>query len=342
MRDVRASLPWTVAAALAVVLLPMLSGCHRTFREELISTGMSGPNAPTWVNGNPQHPEMPDNVFFVGRSVGYNVLDERSAVAAAREDVYRQMSELIATRVLASQHEVDARANGETHFRRWGLNGLTGLDDQSLVRTLPGDELRQAIAREASAYTHTIVGDLIDQDVHFEKWAVLDEPRGGFGRGSRGMYRYKCWVLMSIPKNKLEQRIREFHKLAEDAYERYVAEYERKMKWEEEDRQRAIADAEANRAHQHEMEIAHVRAGIERQRDIELEKLELQTRLAELHLGWLREARRLALEDRELRIQREEDARHWAREDQVEDRAEARELRRIMAIDRAHYRVKNH
>lgn len=327
MQEVKRHGPWIQSLAVAALILPTLCGCHRAFSEALVRTGMSGPDAPQWVQGSPQLEGRSDEVFFVGRGTGYNVLDERAAVASAHEDVYRQVAELIATRVLGSSHEIDARANGETHFLRHGANGITALDDHSLVRTLPGAELRQAIVREATMFTHSVTGDLVDRDVHFEKWAVVDEPVGAFGRASRGMYRYKCWVLMSIPRAKLEQRIDEFNQLATDAYERWVSEYERARRWEEDERNREIAEADKEREHE---------------RKLELERLRLRARLAQLQLDWLKEARQLALEDRELRIQREEDARHWARQDQVEDRTEAREIRRIMAIDRAHYAIKNH
>ncbi|MCK4341740.1 MAG: hypothetical protein KAY37_08465 [Phycisphaerae bacterium] len=309
----------TAAVGLVAVLLFPVIGCHRTYREMLVREGMSGPEAPDWVQGSPQQADMPDEVFFVGRSVGYSVLDEYGAVAAAREDIYRQVAELLATRVMSTAHHLNARANSETFFTERGVNGLTGFDDHTLIRTMPGGELQQAVAREAGLFANAVAGDLIDRNVHFEQWDVRDEPVGAFGRASRGMNRYKCWVLMSIPRDKLDRRVDEFRELVKDSYERYVANYDRALRWEQEDR------AERSRRSRAQWEW----------------EMEKDKRFFDLRVQTASKASAVALEDRELRILREEEARHWTREDQSGDRGEARELRRIMAVDHVRFNVRD-
>lgn len=266
-------------AAAVLALAPLLSavaGCHKAYSERLIRGGITGENrpmpkdysAPEWVRG--ELPHSGGEVFFVGRSVSYNVLDERAAVAAAREDALQQFAQLISTRVVMRSRDLDARSGGETGFVNRGDHWFTAGDDQRFVRMLPGPELAQAVAREASLFTSGIAGDLVQRDVHFEQWGVTEDPTGAFGDASRGMIRYKCWVLMSIPRARLAQRLDDFRNLVADAYERFV-----------QDRERMLT---------------------------------------------------IANEDRQLRIKREEEARLWAREDQLRDYEEARELRKkIMA-----------
>ncbi|MBN2446638.1 MAG: hypothetical protein JXO22_07930 [Phycisphaerae bacterium] len=279
-----------VAAGCAAMLLAA-GGCRRTYSEMLIREGIAGPHAPAWVQGDLKDSQLSDEVFFVGRSVAYNVLDEGAAVAAAREDVYRQIASLISTRVTSRANNSDRRVNTETAFtqRMQGPWPAGDAYDGSL-RFLPGPELQQAIAREAWLFTSCVAGDLLDRGVWWEQWDVREvhdglgdraeteeEQRAGVYGRANGLVRYKCWVRMSIPREKLEGRIREFQRYVTDAYKRYL-----------DDRERAVTWAE---------------------------------------------------EDRDLRIQREEDARQWMRVDQVEDRTEARELRRIMGIDRVRYSV---
>lgn len=231
---------------------------------------MAGENAPEWVHG--ELPQSDDEVFFVGRSVCYNVLDERAAVAAAREDILQQFASLVSTRVTGEAHQLDARGGGETAFVERGALWFTVADDHRFMRFLPGPELSQAIAREAALFTNGVAGDLIERDSYFEQWDVREEAAGGFGDAARGMVRYKCWLLMSIPRERLETRIARFEKLVDDAYGRFIEDRGRIVRWVD--------------------------------------------------------------EERRLRIKREEDDRAWAREDQKEDRREARGIRdRIMSTN---------
>jgi hypothetical protein len=238
----------------AVLFAPM-AGCGREFREEMIGhTPVNGKlmgqpivseYAPHWVTGDPQ--ESDDDVYFVGRAVGYMAADEPAAVNAAREDVLQQLAELISTRVCTASGCFDERENAESGFVKRGVNGFTPFDDQRFIRFLPGAELQQFITREACLFTNGIAGELVDRGVYVEKWDTREEPQGLWGRAARGLIRYKCWVRMSIPREKLERRIEDFRKLVADSYERYVKDRERAIAWAEEDRARQIAWAEEDR-----------------------------------------------------------------------------------------------
>ncbi len=259
-----------VLIGVAVPVMFSLVGCHKTLSEVKLRDDICGELAPDWVKGELRQND--DEVFFVGRGVCYNVFDERAAVSAAREDILQQFASLISTRVTLRSHDLDARSGGETAFVARGKHWFTTADDHRFVRFLPGPELTQSIARDAALFTSGVAGDLIQRDVHFEQWDVREEPVGAFGDAARGAVRYKCWLLMSIPRERLDARIGDFRQLVRDSHQRFL-----------EDRRRAIA--------------------------------------------WADEAR-------ERRIRREEEHRLWAREDQIEDRAEARELReRIMSAN---------
>jgi len=283
---------------MAVAVLPLLTGCHRTYSEMLIRSNIAATEAPAWVSGDPQEGMAPADVAFIGRSVAVNVLDEPSAVAAAREDVYRQIASLISTRVTTRSYNADARLNTETGFVQqrpdplWGSNHPWPKDPDydGYLRFLAGPEVQQQIQRQAWLFSSCVAGDLVDRGAYFEQWDLREvhkglaerektaqyQRAGVYGR-AKGMVRYKCWVRMTIPRERLDARIGEFRQFVRDAYDRFVQDRTRMISW---------ADRE-----------------------------------------------------RQLRFEREEDARKWAREDQREDRAEARELRRIMGVDRVRFQV---
>ncbi len=345
------------AAGLSAIAALPVAGCHRTYSEMLVREGISGPAAPLWAKGDLSNlPNADSEVYFVGRGVAFNVLDEHAAVNAAREDVLRQLAGLISTRVSATAHELNARANAEAKFT-----------EEAHVRTLPGPELEQAIARDAALFTNGVAGDLLDRGVHFEQWDLRDireglrerdetereQAAGVYDKTARGTVRWKCWVLMSISQKKLEQRIEDFRKLVKDSYDRYVADYERSLKWQQEDRELHLkleADARAREALDREIRLAREHEDRQwnhddqiwhRNMDEQAATWEHEGRLAwlEMHAEALAAARDQAGKDRALLVKREEDERGWSRQDQVEDRSEAREVRRIMGVDRVRFHV---
>lgn len=246
---------------LGVLLTLPLAGCHRTYSEMVIREGMAGPGAPAWVKGDLAGlPHSDSEVYFIGRSVVYNALDERAAVAAAREDVLQQFASLISTRVTWQSKELDARANGDTRYCL----------EQPGMRLFPGPELAQAIARDAALFSSGIAGDLVERAVHFEQWdlrlvkeglddrvEVDEEQKAGVydadylppfdPHSARGAVRWKCWILMSIPREKLERRIEDFRALVRDAYQRYLEDRQRVLAWAEQDRELRIAREESDR-----------------------------------------------------------------------------------------------
>ena len=81
--------------------LLMLAGCntkHQVAEETMLAPQMGGADAPAWVTGA-QAAGDPGRVYFVGRSLAYNVLDERgaydAAVAHAQEQAARYIEEAI-------------------------------------------------------------------------------------------------------------------------------------------------------------------------------------------------------------------------------------------------------
>jgi hypothetical protein len=233
-----------------------MAGCASEFNEELIGQypveghaigrPLVSDNAPSWVLRDPQ--QTGDEVYFVGRGVSFNVIDEAAAVRAAREDILAQFSQLISTRVTTSARQGDLRHDGEASFSQKHMPVQAAWSDDTYgIRTLPGPELRQFIEREAAQFTSGIAGDLIDRGVYFEKWDMREEPAGSLGRPSRGMIRYKCWALMSIPKATLQQRVEEFRGLVRDAYARFQEDRKNMLRIAEENRKRALAWAEEDR-----------------------------------------------------------------------------------------------
>jgi len=61
------------------------------------------------------------------------------------------------------------------------------------------------------------------------------------------MIRYKCWLLMSIPREKLEHNVQEFRTLARDAYARFQKSWDVEFRWAEEARARSLAWADEDR-----------------------------------------------------------------------------------------------
>lgn len=160
----------TVWVCIAFTIGLCTTGCT-SFREELLR---SGDSAPAWTQGKVQTalPDSSADVFFVGRSVGYNVLDEAAAVSAAREDVFRQVAQMITTRVTTQGESSDSRWDSESDF------------EFKDMRYLPGGELQQQIHREAMQFTAGLAGELIDRDVDRKEARAI---RSAFQRDLTGV-----------------------------------------------------------------------------------------------------------------------------------------------------------
>jgi len=193
-------------SCLAALCLVPLAGCGsnwQNYTEEFRGSGIVGKDAkdvPAWVTGDPQEGLVPDEIAFVGRSIGFNVLDERAAYNSARDHVLQQVAAQVATWIGARAGEAD---------RRWfdPKSGWTLIcTSKPQNRFLPGEQANQALCSAARACTQALVGDLVDRGTYWEQWYLEENPERHRPNELR-MTRYKCWLRMSIKRQDLESRI---------------------------------------------------------------------------------------------------------------------------------------
>ena len=195
------------AAAGAIVAASILTGCgsgYHDYDQELLDGGMCNPDAaPAWVKSGVAVVDE-ENLYFIGRGIGYNILDERAAYDSARDHATEQLAKYILTRVQARMARGDERQFAmETG---WAFVGLVQ-GHQNRGRFLPGERADQMLETSVRAATKAVVGDLEDRAVYWEQWAVGEVPQRPFEKPLK-MRRYKCWLLMSVPRGKLNERIR--------------------------------------------------------------------------------------------------------------------------------------
>ncbi|HUT02075.1 MAG TPA: hypothetical protein VM031_06445 [Phycisphaerae bacterium] len=170
-----------------------------------------------WVKEKKSGAKGQDLVYLVGRSVGRNVLDERNAYDLARNDALRQMARRIVTRVIVDAQAASgksgstAEADGATYAPMLGRISLDPIPFLPGAVSAPYPWFRNetAVAQAAvamKAVTNAMVGDMEEQGVYWEKWYVNERPRRLWAK-HRGMLRYKCWVLMGVPREKFEKRV---------------------------------------------------------------------------------------------------------------------------------------
>jgi hypothetical protein len=179
--------------------LAVLAGCggpniqSETFRSSGIAEGAA---APSWVEGTPRlwaakaeqvnGQMMPrvanaeQRVFFVGRAVGHNVLDERNAHQLAVDNAIRQAARQVMTRT----REYRRRARKD-----------------SGVEFFPKAKYKAATAQHVLAKTDALTRAMQEHDVYWERWEVRHGESPGSGAG---LTRWKCWVLMSVSQQQLE------------------------------------------------------------------------------------------------------------------------------------------
>lgn len=199
----------TTAVLAASVLAACLGGCggsnYQNYDEVFIRAGITDPrveDVPDWVLDSPEH--TPDELFFVGRGVGYNVLDERAAYDAARDHAIQQMARHIASCVVTRTREQDRRP-GTPSRALWSRRPLT----DSACRFLPGERVRQDVDAITKVTTAALAGDLEERGIYWEQWGMTEVPERAIpSRVNRlRMKRYKCWLLMAVPRAKLDSRI---------------------------------------------------------------------------------------------------------------------------------------
>lgn len=181
------------------VLCAVLAGCDAN--EQLVRTGVHGPTeyAPDWVRG--RMPLDEEYIYFIGRGVGHNILDERGAYDGARDHVMQQIARQIATRIEYSVREQSGRgsATGEAD----SAEGSHGSGPWPWGRI---EGMSAEVASEALIATSALVGDVEEREIYWEEWRVNDRPDRWCSR-KRGVMRYKCWVLMAIPRASFERRV---------------------------------------------------------------------------------------------------------------------------------------
>jgi len=204
-------LPYLAVMSVAMFgLVPFAGGCAgsnwQNYDEEFIRAGILGPdseNAPAWVRGEMptgQDEKAKDEIYFIGRGLGYNVLDERAAYDAARDHVIAQLGKQIATWVSERACEGDVR-----YFRpKSGYLAVCGAKHGN--RFLPGEKSVQWLRDAVKMCTEALAGDLVDRGVYWEQWYIQENPERPRPDELR-MKRYKCWVLMSISRQNMESRI---------------------------------------------------------------------------------------------------------------------------------------
>lgn len=187
----------------AFALAAIVAGCGsdwQNYTEKFVRSGICQPGAkgvPPWVQG--RLPKSDDEIYFVGRGMGYNVLDERGAYDAAVDHVLEQLAKQTASWVSSQMREGDVRT-----FKP-GSGNLFVLGPGKGNRFLPGEKSKQGLKAAVKTTTEALVGDLTPRDIYWEQWYVEEMPEKPMAASLR-MKRYKCWVLMSISKNAMAAR----------------------------------------------------------------------------------------------------------------------------------------
>jgi len=192
----------TVSWIAVVAGLMMAGGCgsdYQNYNQTFLGSGMcNAQNAPDWVKG-PVGAEDNENLYFVGRGIAHNVLDERAGYNAARDHVLEQLARHVATWVSARAGEGDRRT-----FRM--ESGWPFLGRRARNRHFPGERSKGYLASHVRLCTEALAGDLEEVETYWEQWEVREHPERPMHRALR-MKRYKCWVLMAVPKAKVESRV---------------------------------------------------------------------------------------------------------------------------------------
>ena len=141
--------------------------------ETMVSS--SSPMPPNWRLTPPI--SASDKVFFVGRSLAVNVLDERHGVNEAIDDAAFQIAKAAIADVKGTVSIIDSRGGEAIRGRE-----TTGQPSESTVRV------------DVAA----IVSNIRQEDTYWERWSVREEFMG------KEFKRYKYYVLVAIPEAELK------------------------------------------------------------------------------------------------------------------------------------------
>jgi len=187
-----------------LALAAVLAGCGsnwQNYSEKFIRSGVCQPGGktiPPWVQG--QLPRSDEEIYFVGRGVGYNVFDERGAYDGAVNHAVEQLAKQVATWVSIQGGEADVRMFAP------GSGWLLVPGPRVGNRFLPGEQSKQKVRSAARMCTEALVGEMEPRDVYWEQWYIDEIPERPLPASLR-MKRYKCWVLMAIPRKAMTARV---------------------------------------------------------------------------------------------------------------------------------------
>jgi hypothetical protein len=200
-----------VLPALAFVVV----GCanYQVETETLHQVGITAEDAPGWVKGIPGKNNDPGRLYFVGRGIGFNVLDERGAYDAARDHAIEQLARQVYSRVRHNTSDYDGDLDVQFLPDEGGCFFDMGSSD---VR----DNNVMWHKKCATIATDALAGRMVEEEVYWERWEVIENPERPFCCTDRRMTRWKCWVLMSVSQGDfdyLAKATRRQHKIDDAA-----------------------------------------------------------------------------------------------------------------------------
>lgn len=162
-------------AACRLILPAMVLFCVGCAQEKRI--GSSYTVTPTWQLTPP--PPANGKVFFIGRSLGVNILDERNGINAAIDDAAVQIAKEITREIGGRVQFVDSR-KGEA---------------------IRGKETTDQTSKEQFTFdVSTVVSGVRQEDAYWERWSVREKSLG------EGYARYRYYVLVSFPQEEMNHQ----------------------------------------------------------------------------------------------------------------------------------------
>jgi hypothetical protein len=174
----------------------LVVGCanYQVQTETLHQIGITAADAPDWVKGISAQGQDPNRMYFVGRGIGFNVLDERGAYDAARDHALEQLARQLSTHVTYWTHDVDNDYATRFLPDEGGCCIFCAMSD---VR----DNHPQKLEKCAKLWTDALAGHMVEEEVYWERWEVIENPERPFCCTDRRMTRWKCWALFSVSRS---------------------------------------------------------------------------------------------------------------------------------------------
>ncbi len=189
----------TSAMWVACAVLFVACGCQQPV-ETYVNSGVAHePTAPDWVKGT--IPQAETEVYFIGRSTGHDVLDERVAYDQAMAHAQAQFSAYVGN---------NTNMKGAFGDSRDGTKFLASMDGGHhggyLHCTNCGHDHNDG-AQEGSTNSGTSacnkLASLRPRAEHWERWST-NTTRDLHHRSDTCLEnRYKCWVLVSVEKSEI-------------------------------------------------------------------------------------------------------------------------------------------